>query len=58
MKELMYAAAEGFVGSFVLAVAIVAAVSGGAWRVTHRLYSAFAHDQPLPVAPGKTINLP
>lgn len=49
MRELADSAVEGFVGSFVLAGAIVAAVMGGAWRVTARLYDAFVHHKPLPV---------
>ena len=58
MKELAHAATEGFVGSFVLAAAILTATVGGAWRVFSRLLYAFVHDEPLPVAPGKEIKLP
>lgn len=58
MKELTNAATEGFLGSFVLAGAIVVAVAGGVWRTSARLIEAFVHDKPLPVAPGKQIELP
>ena len=49
MKELADSAIEGFVGSFILAGAIVAGVSGGIWHATARLYDAFVHHKPLPI---------
>lgn len=58
MKGLATAATEGFVGSFVLAAAILTAIVGGAWRAMSRLFLAFVHHEPLPVGPGKQIKLP
>jgi hypothetical protein len=58
MKSLGAAAVEGFVGSFVLAGAIVAAIVSGVWRVTSRLYSAFVHHKPLQIGPGHEMRIP
>jgi len=59
MKGPLTAAAfEGFVGSFVLAGALVAAMTSGAWRVVSRLYSAFAQHKPLQVSPGRELKIP
>ena len=58
MKDLVAPAIEGFVGSFVLAGAIVAAIATGMWRVTARLYSAFVHHEPLVISPGHELKLP
>lgn len=55
MKEFISPAIEGFVGSFVLAAAIVVAVTSGVWRVSVRLFDAFVHHKPLPVGPGRTL---
>jgi len=44
---------EGFVDSWVLAAALVAATFGGAWRVMSRLVNAFADHQPLVIGPDK-----
>jgi len=58
MKDLIAPAFEGFVGSFVLAGAIVAAIASGSWRVISRLYSAFVHHKPLLIRPGHEIKIP
>ena len=58
MKDLIAPAVEGFVGSFMLAGALIAAVSMGAWRVTARLYKAFVDHKPLPISPGQKLRLP
>ena len=57
MNEFVHAVSEGFVAPFVLAAAIVVSIVGGAWRMFSRLVSAFIRNEPLPVAPGKTIRL-
>lgn len=58
MKGLGVAAVEGFLGSFMLAGAIVAAIASGLWRVTLRLYSSFVHHQPLQISPGHEMKVP
>jgi hypothetical protein len=58
MKDLVAPAIEGFVGSFMLAGVIVAAVASGAWRVTSRLYDAFVHHKPLLISPGHEVEVP
>lgn len=58
MKELIAPAIDGFLGSFMLAGALIAAVGSGVWRVTSRLYGAFVHHKPLLISPGHEVNIP
>ena len=55
---LTTAAVEGFLGSFVLAGALVAAIASGAWRVMARLYSAFVQHKPLKTSLGPSLKIP
>lgn len=57
-NALVTAAVEGFLGSFVLAGALVAAFSSGIWRVISRLFVAFVNHKPLQISPGHEMKVP
>lgn len=58
MKEIFQPISEGFFGSFALAGALIAAVSGGVWRGMNAVFSAFVRHQPMPISPTKSIKTP